>query len=555
MTEHIKIKNVPPRVQYIADGILTTYELPFALFQDDNLTVYWGDQIRDKATYTLTRTTEGGTVSFAEPPPADTVITLARNLTIERTTDFQEGGALRADTLNDEFDYQTACHQQLADALNRSMILPPYAVATNVNLTLPLPAAGKAIVWNRDGTNLENSTVAVNDLDAAMQTAKNAAETAAATASAKAGAAQTAATNAAASAATATTNAALFQQARTNCLTQMPQHITLKVSAGSVTCKAGSRLFTPAGLADDGTAVFTPWTLATDLSVSAGTATDGDYFLCHTENGLILGTNTTLTYNPATNVIGTGGYSLPLGIITVQNGSIQSVRHVFNGLGYLGSFVFLLPGVQGIVADGLNSDGTLASKTVQNDTVKITKMISPLSGRQILWHGDSLIHFVSYNIGTLEPHPANTTYDVWYHPVANEVYVDRGTWQKDSNFIPVATVWTDSNTPYTVQRLTPRTALHVVDYTEAGPLTFPQTGSDYMKLANGMMIQFGDIPIGQTDITLPQPFADNRYVVVATALYDSASQVAYYNRTTTGFQIHPNRNDYVVTYMAVGTWK
>ena len=104
MTEHIKIKNVPPRVQYIADGILTTYELPFALFQDDNLTVYWGDQIRDKATYTLTRTTEGGTASFAEPPPADTVITLARNLTIERTTDFQEGGALRADTLNDEFD-------------------------------------------------------------------------------------------------------------------------------------------------------------------------------------------------------------------------------------------------------------------------------------------------------------------------------------------------------------------------------------------------------------------------------------------------------------------
>ena len=83
---------------------------------------------------------------------------------IERTTDFQEGGALRASALNYELDYQIACQQQIADNLNRSMVLPPYAADINVNLTLPIPDAGKAIVWNADGTNLENSRLCVNEI-------------------------------------------------------------------------------------------------------------------------------------------------------------------------------------------------------------------------------------------------------------------------------------------------------------------------------------------------------------------------------------------------------
>ena len=66
------------------------------------------------------------------------------------------------------------------------MVLPPYAVANDIDLTLPTPSAGKAIVWNSDGTNLENSTVAVNALESTLKGYKESAESAASTATTKA---------------------------------------------------------------------------------------------------------------------------------------------------------------------------------------------------------------------------------------------------------------------------------------------------------------------------------------------------------------------------------
>ncbi len=171
MTEHIQIKSIPPRIQYIADGILSTFEFSFAIFKAENMNVYCNDVLQDSDTYTVSFDTDtaGGTVTFTTVPEKGSVITLFRNLDIERTTDFQEGGALRASALNYELDYQIACQQQIADNLNRSMVLPPYATDTDIDLTLPTPSAGKAIVWNADGTNLENSAVEINVLESTLR--------------------------------------------------------------------------------------------------------------------------------------------------------------------------------------------------------------------------------------------------------------------------------------------------------------------------------------------------------------------------------------------------
>ena len=189
MTNHVKIYGVKPRIQYTADGSLSTYEFPFAVFNASNLDVYLGEEKQESSTYTVagSGSSDGGSVTFATVPQAGTVITLMRNLSITRTTDFQEGGALRADTLNDELDYQIACTQQIAENLNRSMVLPPYAADNDLDLTLPTPSAGKAIVWNSDGTNLENSTVEINALESTLKGYKESAESAASTATTKAG--------------------------------------------------------------------------------------------------------------------------------------------------------------------------------------------------------------------------------------------------------------------------------------------------------------------------------------------------------------------------------
>jgi len=189
MTDHIKVYGVKPRIQYVANGTSTVYDFPFVIFDASDVDVYLNDTKQASTSFTVSgaRDSDGGTVTFATAPASGTVISIVRNLSIERTSDFQEGGALRADVLNDELDYQIACQQQIAENLNRSMVLPPYAVDSGVNLTLPMPAAGKAIVWNSDGTNLENSTVSVNALESTLKGYKETAESAASTATTKAG--------------------------------------------------------------------------------------------------------------------------------------------------------------------------------------------------------------------------------------------------------------------------------------------------------------------------------------------------------------------------------
>lgn len=124
MSNHIKIQGISPRIQYVADGKLNAYEFPFVIFNPSDINVYFNDKVQDSDTYTvaISKNTEGGEVSFETSPASGTIITIVRNLAIKRTTTFQEGGALRAKVLNNEFDYQMACQQQIADSLNRSII-------------------------------------------------------------------------------------------------------------------------------------------------------------------------------------------------------------------------------------------------------------------------------------------------------------------------------------------------------------------------------------------------------------------------------------------------
>ena len=177
MSEHVQINAIIPRIRYVANGTTSCFEFPFVIFQAEDLQVYINNELQPSSKYNVSgiNETNGGAVNFITPPTKDSTITLMRNLTIKRTTDFQEGGYLRADILNDELDYQTACMQQITDNLNRSLVLPPYASDIDVNFQLPSPQSGKSLVWSKDGKKLENSNVEINILE---ETLKNYARTA-----------------------------------------------------------------------------------------------------------------------------------------------------------------------------------------------------------------------------------------------------------------------------------------------------------------------------------------------------------------------------------------
>jgi hypothetical protein len=152
MTEHIKIGAMPPRRQYIADGVQYRFAFPFAIFASEDLQVHLDAALQtDGYGVEGSGSSAGGTVVFDRPPPADVRVTLQRRLPYERVTDFLESGVLPARALNDALDYLTASMQQLA-ADQESMLR--YA-DTDLPASNLLPGrvqrAGQLLAFDGDG--------------------------------------------------------------------------------------------------------------------------------------------------------------------------------------------------------------------------------------------------------------------------------------------------------------------------------------------------------------------------------------------------------------------
>ncbi len=150
MAEHITIGDVAPRVQYVADGILSAYTYPFPIFDEADLEIRLdGAVLLGGVAISGAGASQGGSVVFAQVPRAGTRITLRRRLKIARATDFQDNGILRARSLNDELDYQTAAIQQVADDAGAALRLGPADAGAMV---LPLREARANRVLGFDST-------------------------------------------------------------------------------------------------------------------------------------------------------------------------------------------------------------------------------------------------------------------------------------------------------------------------------------------------------------------------------------------------------------------
>ncbi|WP_417832478.1 hypothetical protein [Terasakiella sp.] len=160
MSENIVIGDVRPRIQAVGDGILSTFVFPFAIFKETDLEVYL-DDARQLSGYSVIGAgqSEGGSVIFNVPPPANTVVTLRRYLPIERMSDFAEGGAFHAAVINQELDYLVALSQQNADEIVRSVTLDP--TDGDVGLVLPLKEqrANACLIFDNEGVPVAGPNV------------------------------------------------------------------------------------------------------------------------------------------------------------------------------------------------------------------------------------------------------------------------------------------------------------------------------------------------------------------------------------------------------------
>ncbi|WP_241671222.1 hypothetical protein [Dankookia rubra] len=152
MDEHIRIGDVAPRVQYLADGTQASFIYPFPIFAEADLEVRL-DGLVQAAGYSVTGAgaSAGGSVVFDAPPAAARRVTLRRNLAVARTTDFQANGILRARTLNDELDYQVAALQEVKEELGNALRLDPSEVGGAATLPLPAVRANRLLGFDSTG--------------------------------------------------------------------------------------------------------------------------------------------------------------------------------------------------------------------------------------------------------------------------------------------------------------------------------------------------------------------------------------------------------------------
>jgi len=203
----------------------------------------------------------------------------------------------------------------------------------------------------------------------------------------------------------------------TNCITYIPQDIKLELNNGTLTLKAGSKVYNGNGLWKTITADKTfswPYTGSGFIFVGSsggisvtntGSETVSSLPTPATTYKIFYNTSDHKCYFDANNTA-MQEISFPIGRFTANNG-ITSIDQVFNGFGYIGSTIYALPGVKGLVPNGRNPDGSLknTSFTINevhtatfSGTINYTTLALSPSG----WIGESNYYSyaedINYNI-------------------------------------------------------------------------------------------------------------------------------------------------------------
>lgn len=117
-----------PRIQLIATGVEQLFPFEFPVSSAAELHVWVDDNPRSDFTADLLGNGEGGTVSFADNRPiAGQRVTIARIVGLASGPQFAEGGVLRAEALNAEFQRLTRLVQQVDEKVARAVKLAPEA--------------------------------------------------------------------------------------------------------------------------------------------------------------------------------------------------------------------------------------------------------------------------------------------------------------------------------------------------------------------------------------------------------------------------------------------
>jgi hypothetical protein len=152
MTDHIKMPDIEPIIRYLASGTQTTFAYPFPIFESADLKVYI-DGAPQLSGFDISGAgaTTGGSVTFNAAPANGAIVTLSRELPIERVTDYLEGGDFSAQSINNELDYLVAALQQVSRVNDTMLKYGDHETPGLTDLPSRTQRANKALGFDGDG--------------------------------------------------------------------------------------------------------------------------------------------------------------------------------------------------------------------------------------------------------------------------------------------------------------------------------------------------------------------------------------------------------------------
>ena len=277
----------------------------------------------------------------------------------------------------------------------------------------------------------------------------------------------------------------------TNCITEIPQDIKLELNNGTLTLKAGSKIYVPNGKNADGSLKFDVIVIKTDTTVITANSTGKWTVLCTGKSfrnqniGTCYSGTTAPTvsekyaawYDTTNNIIKltndtgatwvAGSWSLPICSTTTTAGVLDSIDQIFNGFGYIGSTVFALPGVKGLAPNGRNADGSLKNIEFTVGNVVIQTTTDSFTNMPFVVNADA-IQWINY-LGEFSTPPSVQQYKGYFNPIENKMY-----------FASTADGWTQIGRAFAgivssngkITSFTPKTTFHAVDWSDLPTITY-----------------------------------------------------------------------------------
>ena len=203
------------------------------------------------------------------------------------------------------------------------------------------------------------------------------------------------------------------------------------------------------------------------------------------------------TYNTLKEISGVNTKTSQIGIYVRTNGVATAIDQVFNGFGYIGSTVFALPGVKGLIPNGRNEDGSLKNIEFVNNSVRTYTSTISFDNWPVIFGPDRLYSLSQFKIEDNPSRiPTSGQWFSYYSPKDNRIYQsdNGGDWLITSGYI----IGNETVLSGKITSVTPKTAFHAVDYNDSSwlsglgmpsskyiDLTLGASGTSYTAPANG----------------------------------------------------------------------